>query len=93
MAEAVPRENHDFVTMATYAADMDELSARGLGIIKVQRREIEDLKRTIWLLVKAAGGQIDVHHHDMIAFDHNRARWEVSDMPSVMGTRFRILPV
>jgi len=61
------RRDWDFVEFADYAADMDQLSAQASAIIDGQRREIRQLERTIFALVYAAGGQIDIHSGHLYA--------------------------
>jgi len=59
------RKDWDFVSMEDYSADMAQQSALARGIIESQRREIEELKRTVWHVVHAAGGRVEVASWDL----------------------------
>lgn len=50
------------ISFADYKHDMDELGDRAAGIISQQRRQIQDLKRSIVALV-ASAGKIEVSDH------------------------------
>ena len=54
------RENHDYVTMDTYSADMAELSGTASGVIKDLRRQTDEAKRLVAMLIIAAGGKINL---------------------------------
>lgn len=55
------RENFDFVSMANYKADMDELGDRAAAVSQIQAEEIRNLKRLVWAMAKAAGGRVRVY--------------------------------
>lgn len=54
------REDFDFVTIENYQHDMAEQSALAANIVTFQQRKIKDLERTVWCLVKAAGGRVEI---------------------------------
>jgi uncharacterized Rossmann fold enzyme len=64
--------DHDYVTMADYVSDTDELASTAAQIIeglqaKLEERE-RDARRFLAAVVIAAGGRVDVHATD-IDFD------------------------
>lgn len=59
------KRDFDYVSMADYSADMEELASQGAGIIERQQDEIRQLKTMMALLIEAAGGEIIVRHHHM----------------------------
>lgn len=61
-----PREDWDYVSFASYSADMDELAQRSAGIIDQQRREIDRLKLKIWVMLMAAGGKLSIPIESLI---------------------------
>lgn len=58
------RENFDFVTMNTYAQDVREASEHASGIIADLMRQIRDRDRAIWLMARAAGGELKFYPRD-----------------------------
>ena len=67
------RENFDYVTMATYTVDMAEAGENAAGIISKLTRENAQLEMMIWLLVRAAGGRIEIYEGDICGFDKRKA--------------------
>lgn len=81
------REHFDYVTMATYTADMAEASSHAAGIISKLKRENDQLEMMIWLLIRAAGGKIELYEGDIARFDKRKAEMIQSIM---IDTRMRI---
>ena len=54
------RENFDYVKFDTYSHDMAELSDRAAEIIKGLRKQTDEAKRLIAMLIIAGGGKINV---------------------------------
>jgi hypothetical protein len=68
------RRDHDFILLADYKADMDDLSNQAVGVIEGLVRQVSDLKRMVWLLTHAAPGHtIEVRRSDVVRFDPNKA--------------------
>jgi hypothetical protein len=55
------RENWDFVSMDSYAADMRESASQAASIISAMREEKKQLERLLAHAVKAAGGKITIY--------------------------------
>lgn len=83
------RENFDFVSMDTYKADMDDLGQQGAGIIERLVREKKELERTIWLLVNAAGGRVNIYDGDVIKYDPRHCKLAVTIYEYDHMTEFR----
>lgn len=60
-----PRKDWDYVSIDDYSNDMRETSECAAGIITALKREKNDWQAMFWLAVKAAGGKIKIHDHDM----------------------------
>lgn len=67
------RRDHDFVMLADYKADMDDLSNQAAGVIEGLVRQVSDLKRMVWLLTHAAPGHtLEVCRSDLMRFDPDK---------------------
>jgi hypothetical protein len=56
-----------------YKKDMAELSEMSSNFISMQKREINERDRLIWLLIRAAGGRIAVDEFDIMRFDAKKS--------------------
>lgn len=83
----IGRRDHDVVAFTDYANDMQEQSDRVLAMHQHYQREIRDLKATLWSLVIAAGGKIEVHDLDRLRTE-DEAAWTVEKSEYRMSTVF-----
>lgn len=58
--DMLPRENWDFVSMANYKKDMDELGDQAAMAAGHMRRELRQCEEMLGLVVLAAGGEVKV---------------------------------
>jgi len=65
--------DRDYVTFSDYEKDTTELAQQAANVANTLKDEIHDLRRTIWLLVNAAGGKITIQYNDLIDYDDQRA--------------------
>lgn len=82
------REDFDFVMMENYQADIAEVSDRARSVVEMLRRENADLLRTIWLLVDAVGGKIDITLSALLAFDVDNSVIEQHERHDTMDVTF-----
>ena len=73
------RENFDYVTMDTYAADMAESSSHAAGIIDMMKEKQRNAERGLIAAVLAAGGRIVLGPRDLMDADGAILRIERND--------------
>ncbi len=56
------KQDHDFVLMPDYQADMAEVTNQAAGVITHLQGQIRERDRMLALLILAAGGEISIPH-------------------------------
>jgi hypothetical protein len=89
----VHRENFDFVSMETYAADMADLSRTAGDAVAKLRRDKDEMLKTIAALVEASGGSIAVPLHVLGRMNFDKVELIVEEDPSRRERIFRVRPL
>jgi len=83
------KEDFDFVTLANYEKDLNEITEQSIAITEYYKRQMEAREAVIWAMVKAVGGKISINLHDLNYVPKN---WEVREDPANKSRIFIIKP-
>jgi fibrillarin-like rRNA methylase len=90
------RRDFDYVAMDDYEADMEEQAKLASGIISKLKRECDDFRYRLWLVVNANGGSLSFHESDVLENSPQDCELEfswapASDLFTVTAKRARTL--